>query len=103
MNLTEYPADSARPDETQSQRLHRLAMQDAQQQIAARYGERCRIESRTKEETRKLIQSTTERRLTKYVEYQEAIERNRLQPADITASDVNNVYPDWTARRYHGD
>jgi len=49
MNLTEPSADSARPDETQSQRLHRLAMQDAQQQIAARYGERCRIESRTKE------------------------------------------------------
>jgi len=47
MNLTEPSADSARPDETQSQRLHRLAMQDAQQQIAARYGERCRIESRT--------------------------------------------------------
>ena len=49
MNLTEPSADSARPDETQSQRLHRLAMQDAQQQIAARYGERCRIESRTEE------------------------------------------------------
>ena len=49
MNLTEPSADSARPDETQSQRLHRLAMQDAQQQINARYGERCRIESRTKE------------------------------------------------------
>lgn len=49
MNLTEPSADSARPDETQSQRLHRLAMQDAQQQIAARYGERCRIESRTTE------------------------------------------------------
>ncbi|MDJ0473761.1 hypothetical protein QNA27_08865 [Pantoea eucalypti] len=49
MNLTEPSADSARPDETQSQRLHRLAMQDAQQQIAARYGKRCRIESRTTE------------------------------------------------------
>lgn len=43
MNLTELSADSARPDETQSQRLHRLAMQDAQQQIAARYGEQCRL------------------------------------------------------------
>ncbi|ASN67485.1 hypothetical protein 10F9_6 [uncultured Caudovirales phage] len=49
MNLTELSADSARPDETQSQRLHRLAMQDAQQQIAARYGEQCRIELRTEE------------------------------------------------------
>ncbi len=33
MNLTEPSADSARPDETQSQRLHSLAMQDAQLQI----------------------------------------------------------------------
>lgn len=49
MNLTEPSADSVRPDETQSQRLHRLAMQDAQQQIAARYGERCRISTRTKD------------------------------------------------------
>lgn len=103
MNLTEPSADSARPNETESQRLHRLAMESAQRIAEAKYGGRCRIESRTKEQTRKLIQSTTERRLAKYVEYQEAIERNLLQPADAAASDVNNVYPDWTARRYHGD
>ncbi|AMG57715.1 hypothetical protein [Pantoea vagans] len=62
MNLTEPSADSARPDETQSQRLPRLAMQDAQQQIAARYGERCRIESRTTEslETRRRERATKE-------------------------------------------
>ena len=62
MNLTETSADSARPDETQSQRLHRLAMQDAQQQIAARYGDRCRIESRTKEslEARRRDRATKE-------------------------------------------
>lgn len=62
MNLTEPSADSARPDETQSQRLHRLAMQDAQQQIAARYVERCRIESRTKEslEARRRERATKE-------------------------------------------
>lgn len=62
MNLTEPSADSARPDEAESQRLHRLAMQDAQQQIAARYGERCRIESRTKEsmEARRRERATKE-------------------------------------------
>lgn len=62
MNLTEPSADSARPDETQSQRLHRLAMQDAQQQIVARFGERCRIESRTKEslEARRRERATKE-------------------------------------------
>ncbi|KAA5974851.1 MULTISPECIES: hypothetical protein [unclassified Pantoea] len=62
MNLTEPSADSARPDEMESQRLHRLAMQDAQQQIAARYGERCRIESRTKEslEARRRERATSE-------------------------------------------
>lgn len=62
MNLTESSADSARTDETQSQRLHRLAMQDAQQQITARYGERCRIESRTTEslETRRRERATRE-------------------------------------------
>lgn len=49
MTITEPSAESARPDETQSQRLHQLAMQDAQQQINARYGGRCRIESRTTE------------------------------------------------------
>jgi|GEM_PF-1748035 len=62
MNLTEPSADSARPDETETQRLHRLAMQDAQQQIAARYGERCRVESRTTEslETRRRERTTKE-------------------------------------------
>lgn len=62
MKLTEHSADSARPDEKQSQRLHRLAMQDAQQQIAARYGERCRIESRTTEslEARRRERATRE-------------------------------------------
>jgi len=62
MNLTETSAESARPDETQSHRLHRLAMQDAQQQIAARYGERCRMESRTKEsrEARRRERATSE-------------------------------------------
>lgn len=49
MTITEPSADSARPDEEESLRLHRLAMQDAQQQINARYGARCRIESRTTE------------------------------------------------------
>ncbi|WP_033782045.1 hypothetical protein [Pantoea sp. 9140] len=62
MNLTESSADSARPGKTQSQRLHRLAMQDAQQQIAALYGERCRIESRTTEslEARRRERTTKE-------------------------------------------
>ncbi|WP_307744416.1 hypothetical protein [uncultured Pantoea sp.] len=63
MNLTEDSADSARPDETQSQRLHRLAMQDAQHQIAARYGERCQIESRT---TESLEQRRRERATREY-------------------------------------
>lgn len=49
MNLTEPSADSARPDETESQRDHRLAMDSAQKIIEAKYGSRCRIESRTKE------------------------------------------------------
>lgn len=62
MNLTEPSAESARPDEAESIRLHRLAMQDAQQQIAARYGERCRIESRTAEslEARRRERATKE-------------------------------------------
>jgi hypothetical protein len=49
MNLTEPSADSARPDETESHRRWMLAIQDAQQQINAQYGGRCRIESRTTE------------------------------------------------------
>jgi len=49
MNLTEDSADSTRPDETQSQRLHRMAMESAQRIAEAKYGGRCRIESRTKE------------------------------------------------------
>jgi len=62
MNITEPSADSARPNETHSQRLHWLAMQDAQQQITARYGERCRIESRTTEslESRRRERATKE-------------------------------------------
>jgi hypothetical protein len=49
MTITDTSAASPRPDESESQRLWGIAMQAAQQQIAARYGERCRIESRTKE------------------------------------------------------
>lgn len=49
MTITEPSAVSARPDEAESLTPHRLAMQDAQQQIYARYGERCRISTRTKD------------------------------------------------------
>ena len=49
MNLTEPSADSARPDETESQRLHRLAMESAQRIADVKYGGRCRIETRTTE------------------------------------------------------
>lgn len=49
MTITEPSADSAHPDETGSQRLHRLAMESAQRIAEAKYGGRCRIESRTKE------------------------------------------------------
>lgn len=38
-----------------------LAMQDAQQQLSARYGDRCRIESRTKES----IEAKRKQRATK--------------------------------------
>jgi len=62
MNLTEPSADSARPDETESQRLHRLAMESAQRIAEAKYGGRCRIESRTKEslEARRRERATKE-------------------------------------------
>ncbi|MGP2481794.1 hypothetical protein ACTUSZ_02915 [Pantoea eucalypti] len=62
MNLTELSADSARPDETESQRLHRLAMESAQRIAEAKYGGRCRIESRTKEslEARRRERATKE-------------------------------------------
>ncbi|MGC0863539.1 hypothetical protein [Pantoea agglomerans] len=49
MTITEPSADSARPEETESQRLHRLAMESAQRIAEAKYGGRCRIESRTTE------------------------------------------------------
>ncbi|MCZ4057836.1 hypothetical protein O3W44_00260 [Pantoea sp. LMR881] len=49
MTLTDTSAASARPDETESQQCHRKAMQDASQQIRAKYGERFRLEPRTKE------------------------------------------------------
>lgn len=62
MHLTEPSADSARPDETESQRLHRLAMESAQRIAEAKYGGRCRIESRTKEsmEARRRERATRE-------------------------------------------
>lgn len=62
MTLTEPSADSARPDETQSQRLHQLAMESAQRIAEAKYGGRCRIESRTKEslEARRRERATKE-------------------------------------------
>lgn len=62
MNLTEDSADSARPDETESQRLHRLAMESARRIAEAKYGGRCRIESRTKEslEARRRERATKE-------------------------------------------
>lgn len=49
MTITEPSADSVHPDETESQRLHRLAMESAQRIAEAKYGGRCRIESRTTE------------------------------------------------------
>ncbi len=62
MNLTEPSADSARPDETESQRLQRLAMEIAQRIAEAKYGGRCRIESRTTEslEARRRERATRE-------------------------------------------
>jgi len=59
MTLTEPSADSARPDETESQRLHRLAMESAQRITEAKYGGRCRIESRTKESLEALRRERT--------------------------------------------
>lgn len=49
MKITEPSADPARPDETESKRLHRLAMESAQRIAEAKYGGRCRIELRTEE------------------------------------------------------
>lgn len=62
MNLTELSANSARPDETESRRLHRLAMESARRVADAKYGGRCRIESRTKEslEARRRERTTKE-------------------------------------------
>jgi hypothetical protein len=62
MNLTEPSADSARPDEAESQRLHRLAIESAQRIAEAKYGGRCRIESRTTEslEARRRERATRE-------------------------------------------
>lgn len=62
MTITEHSADSARPEETESQRLHRLAMESAQRIAEAKYGGRCLIESRTKEsmEARRRERATRE-------------------------------------------
>ncbi|NEG99727.1 hypothetical protein GQQ22_13455 [Pantoea agglomerans] len=62
MTITEPSADSARPEETESIRLHRLAMESAQRIAEAKYGGRCRIESRTTEslEARRRDRATRE-------------------------------------------
>lgn len=49
MTITDNSAAPARPDETESQHRWQFAMQMAQQQITARYGERCQISPRTAE------------------------------------------------------
>lgn len=103
MTITEPSADSARPDETESQRRWMLAMQDAQRQILAKKGVRVSLSVRTTEQTKEWVQEATERRLTKYVEHQEAIDRNRHSKHEVPVRDTNPAYPEWAARRYHGD
>lgn len=89
MNLTEPSANSVRPDETQSQRLHRLAMQDAQQQIAARYGERCRVESRTKESLEQRRRERATREYARQAAFYPQLPRIVMTKPDVVWNDFN--------------
>lgn len=103
MTITEPSADSARPDETESQRRWMLAMQDAQQQILAKKGVRVSLSVRTIVERKKWIQQEAERRVTEYFRQHDAMEVNRHSKHEVPARDTNPAYPEWAARRYHGD
>ncbi|RAH34149.1 hypothetical protein [Pantoea agglomerans] len=87
MTITEPSADSARPGEAESIRLHSLAMQDAQQQINARYGGRCRIESRTKEslETRRRDRAT--RKYARHASFYPQLPRIVMTKPDVVWND----------------
>lgn len=103
MTITEPSADSARPDETESQRRWKLAMQDAQQQILAKKGVRVSLSVRNAEGRKKWIQDEAERRVSEHLRNQEAIENNRHSKHEVPVRDTNPAYPEWAARRYHGD
>lgn len=103
MTITEPSADSARPDETESQRRWMLAMRDAQQQILAKKGVRVSLSVRTTAQTKKWVQAATERRLSRYFSFMDAVNANRINAPAMQDSRTNPVYPEWAARHYHGD
>ncbi len=89
MTLTDTSAASARPDETESQRRYRMAMQDATQQIRAKYSERFSLDPRTKE----TLDSRRRERVTKEYARQAAFYPQRPRIV-VTRPDV--VLMDYT-------
>lgn len=58
---------------------------------------------RTQEKKKKWMESSIEKRLNRYFDFRDAVERNHQIEHAAPDNDSNPAYPQWTDKHFHGD